>query len=145
MAKPTTTTTKKTMATKSAPKNGATPAPAENVAPVPAPQAPPPPSPVPALEARPRRAIKAAKAPAPAKAAAPRVITPKAVPAKRTTTVQKRTTRSKSPGKKPSYTLDDVALRAYFIAQDRHAKGIPGSPETDWLEAERQLRVEIGL
>ena len=140
MAKPTTTTTKKTMATKSVPKNGATPAPAENVAPVTAPQAPPSPSPspVPALEAKPRRAIKAAKAPAPARAAKPRAVAPKAVASKRTTTPKSKT-------KKPSYTLDDVALRAYFIAQDRHANGIPGSPETDWLEAERQLRAEIGL
>jgi hypothetical protein len=59
--------------------------------------------------------------------------------------VQKRATRSKSPTKKSSYTLDDVALRAYFIAQDRNAKGIHGSPESDWLEAERQLRAESGL
>lgn len=36
-----------------------------------------------------------------------------------------------------------IALRAYYIAQTRVRKGLPGSPADDWLEAERQLTVEI--
>lgn len=37
---------------------------------------------------------------------------------------------------------DEIALRAYYIAEERQKKGLPGSHEGDWLEAERQLRVE---
>lgn len=37
---------------------------------------------------------------------------------------------------------DEIALRAYFIAQSRHQHGIPGDPGQDWVEAERQLREE---
>ncbi len=37
------------------------------------------------------------------------------------------------------YTLDDVALRAYYIGEKRQQLGQPGSPEADWVEAERQL------
>jgi hypothetical protein len=44
--------------------------------------------------------------------------------------------------KKKGFTNDDVALRAYFIAQRRHAEGRHGNPESDWLEAEAELRVE---
>ena len=39
---------------------------------------------------------------------------------------------------KPSY--DEIALRAYFIALNRHANGEPGDPLKDWIEAEKQLR-----
>jgi len=38
---------------------------------------------------------------------------------------------------KPCY--DTIALKAYFIALDRHARGEPGDPLKDWSEAERQL------
>ena len=38
---------------------------------------------------------------------------------------------------KPSY--DEIALRAYFIALNRHAAGEPDDPIRDWVEAERQL------
>ncbi len=38
---------------------------------------------------------------------------------------------------KPSY--DAIALKAYFIALNRHARGEPSDPLKDWLEAERQL------
>jgi len=43
---------------------------------------------------------------------------------------------------KPAYTRDDVALRAYFIAEKRHAHGLHGNEHLDWLEAERQLAAE---
>lgn len=37
---------------------------------------------------------------------------------------------------------DDIALRAYFIAERRHKMGWPGDSSSDWIEAERQLRQE---
>jgi hypothetical protein len=40
-----------------------------------------------------------------------------------------------------SVTAEDVAVRAYFIGERRRSLGLPGDPESDWLEAERQLRV----
>jgi hypothetical protein len=39
-----------------------------------------------------------------------------------------------------SATKADIALSAYYIGERRRAAGLPGSPESDWLEAERQLR-----
>ena len=44
--------------------------------------------------------------------------------------------------KAPAFTTDDVALRAYFIAEKRRHLGQPGSEHGDWLEAERQLLAE---
>ena len=40
------------------------------------------------------------------------------------------------------FTQDDVALRAYFIAEKRQKLGLHGDAHSDWLEAERQLRAE---
>ena len=40
------------------------------------------------------------------------------------------------------FTAEDIALRAYFIAEKRQQIGQHGTPESDWLEAERQLRTE---
>jgi hypothetical protein len=67
------------------------------------------------------------------------------VPGAKRTTARKTTAKSRSAAVQSSFTSEDVALRAYFIAQCRHAEGAPGTPEGDWLEAERQLRVEYGL
>ncbi len=45
--------------------------------------------------------------------------------------------------KKPvSISDEDIALRAYFIAERRHKMGWPGDSTSDWVEAERQLRTE---
>ncbi len=45
--------------------------------------------------------------------------------------------------KKPvSISNEDIALRAYFIAERRHKMGWPGDSTSDWVEAERQLRAE---
>jgi hypothetical protein len=49
---------------------------------------------------------------------------------------------SKTAPKKPAYTPDDVALRAYFISEKRRAHGLPGDEHHDWIEAERQLLAE---
>jgi hypothetical protein len=56
-----------------------------------------------------------------------------------------RPPRSPASADKRGFTQDDVALRAYFIAQRRHAEGRHGNPESDWLEAERELRAELGM
>ena len=48
------------------------------------------------------------------------------------------------PAKAPGFTTDDVALRAYFIAEKRRLHGLPGDESHDWLEAERQLLAESG-
>lgn len=35
--------------------------------------------------------------------------------------------------------LEDISLRAYFIAEKRQQLGLPGDSLGDWIEAERQL------
>lgn len=42
----------------------------------------------------------------------------------------------------PVISLDDISLRAYFIAERRQAMGWPGDSTSDWVEAERQLKAE---
>lgn len=37
---------------------------------------------------------------------------------------------------------DEIALRAYYIAERRQKMGWPGNSASDWLEAEAQLREE---
>lgn len=70
--------------------------------------------------------------------------------------VRKKRTPGKSSAKLPaSFSLepkaplvetvihhDDIALRAYFIAERRHQMGWPGDSATDWADAESQLRAE---
>ena len=41
-----------------------------------------------------------------------------------------------------SFTTEEIALRAYFIAERRDAMGWPGDSTSDWIEAERQLKAE---
>jgi len=51
-----------------------------------------------------------------------------------------------APGKKAAAPIvisgDDIALRAYYIAERRQRMGWPGDSTNDWVEAERQLRAE---
>ena len=44
--------------------------------------------------------------------------------------------------KKPAFTDDDVALRAYYLGEKRQQLGLPGDSHSDWVEAERQLKAE---
>jgi len=39
-------------------------------------------------------------------------------------------------------TVEEISLRAYYIAEDRRRKGIPGDEHSDWVEAERQIHRE---
>lgn len=48
----------------------------------------------------------------------------------------------KTAVKKPAFTTDDIALRAYFISEKRRKLGLPGDPHQDWIEAERELTAE---
>jgi hypothetical protein len=79
-----------------------------------------------------------------------------ATPDKPKATSRKKRTPGKSSTKLPaSFTLepktpievpvihhDDIALRAYFIAERRQQMGWPGDSATDWADAEAQLRTE---
>lgn len=42
-----------------------------------------------------------------------------------------------------SVSIEDISVRAYFIAENRRALGLSGDSQSDWLEAERQLRAEM--
>ena len=90
-------------------------------------------TPLPAIVEKPAPKAKRVRKPALPKAG-------KAAAVKRTTTATKTSKKSKSAAMKPGYANEDIALRAYFIAQKRQQLGQFGSPESDWLEAERQLR-----
>ncbi len=85
------------------------------------------------------------------KTAAPAKRAVKSAPAKPPAAVKKATNGTKPAkaavapkraAKAPGYTNDDVALRAYFIAEKRRHLGQPGDERHDWLEAERQLLAE---
>jgi len=120
MGKPTTTTTKKTTA-----KRVVKPAATSNGKPREVPATPAP-------------KAKRVRKPAPLKAA-------KSSAPKRSTTATKTSRKSRSASSKPAYSMDDIALRAYFIAQKRQQLGQFGTPESDWLEAERQLREGLSV
>jgi|SRR5215472_1531772 len=49
--------------------------------------------------------------------------------------------RSKKNPKEP--TVEQIQLRAYFIAQRRKALGLHGDATSDWVQAERELREEV--
>jgi len=48
--------------------------------------------------------------------------------------------RSEVVGLIGSVTSEDIALKAYYLAERRRHLGLPGDPESDWLQAERELR-----
>ena len=52
--------------------------------------------------------------------------------------------RADTETKEPVVELssDDIALRAYYIAERRNRLNLPGDETGDWVEAERQLRRE---
>ena len=55
-----------------------------------------------------------------------------------------RTVAPATPGVPPGIQLapEIVAVRAYFISEQRKAEGRQGDSMSDWLEAERQLLAE---
>lgn len=86
--------------------------------------------------------------PAPATVAKPKRVAAKPAAVKKPA-MTKKPTAAKTPRQRKKsavavgFTADDVALRAYFIAEKRLQTGDPGTPEGDWLEAERQLIAEL--
>ena len=78
--------------------------------------------------AKPKAAKTASKAPKPA------------APAKVKTAAVTKVGSSKA-----KITSADIALRAYFIAENRHKHGIHGDSTHDWIEAERQLKAEASV
>src|SRR5256714_14984588 len=67
--------------------------------------------------------------------------------AKKARSPRKKASTPKTPvAKKGKSPVSDEAIRvrAYFIAQQRERVGIPGDANSDWVEAWRQLLVELG-
>ena len=64
---------------------------------------------------------------------------------------RKKAAAKSASGKKPRAkkakrpSNEDIALRAYFIAERRQKLGWFGDETQDWVEAERQLLKEAGL
>ncbi len=67
-----------------------------------------------------------------------------AAPAKQTKPAPPKAQRATKPKavKGAGVTAEDIALRAYFIAEKRRHNGLHGDEHHDWIEAERQLRAE---
>ncbi len=67
-------------------------------------------------------------------------------PAKKTPPAIRKMTAARPatpvPAKALGFTTDDIALRAYFIAEKRRHHRQPGDEQQDWIEAERQLLAE---
>ena len=86
----------------------------------------------------------AKKAPAAKKKNAPR--RPAAVRARATAATPVRVMTRRTAGRSEvigvigSVTTEDIALKAYYLAERRRHLGVPGDPEADWLQAERELR-----
>lgn len=78
------------------------------------------------------------KKPAPKRPVAARTKAVTATPARVMT--RKRGGKTEITAVIGSVTSEDIATRAYFIGERRRHLGLPGDPQSDWLEAERQLR-----
>lgn len=73
----------------------------------------------------------------PAKAAK---VTAKKTPAKKA--AAPKPVKAVAPEPEIVISIEDISLRAYFIAERRQAMGWPGDSTSDWVEAERQLKAE---
>ncbi len=93
-------------------------------------------TPKPAVTPAPATKPAAAKSPVAKKPAA------KKTAAKSPAAKAKKIAIKKEIAEKVTFTQDDLALRAYFIAEKRQKAGLPGDPHHDWIEAERQLIAE---
>lgn len=85
-----------------------------------------------------KKAPTAKKKSAPRKPAAARERASAATPARIMT--RRTAGRSEVIGLIGSVTTEDIALKAYYLAERRRNLGLPGDAQSDWLEAERQLR-----
>src|SRR4051812_40056735 len=107
------------------------------------------PSAAPAAPAKPAAAP--ANAAAPVKPAAIAALAKTAKPARKPAAAKKKKPVAAPKAKAAAprlaklaapYTRDDIALRAYFIAEKRQTHGLHGDEHQDWIEAERQLAAE---
>jgi hypothetical protein len=88
----------------------------------------------------PATAKPAARAAKPAKTApAPAAVKPATKPIKLTSSRRK----APEPAVPRVVTHEEIAVRAYLIAEHRQNHGIWGEPHLDWIEAERQLKAEL--
>jgi hypothetical protein len=76
------------------------------------------------------------------------VIEPEVKPAAKPVKAAKKSVAAK-PVKAPKpaaveivISVEEISLRAYYIAERRQAMGWPGDSSHDWIEAERQLKAE---
>lgn len=77
----------------------------------------------------------------------------KRTPKAKTSVKAEKSEKPKAPRKAPApkrkaaaapiLAIEAIQLRAYFLAEDRSKNGQHGSPEQDWIEAERQLLAEL--
>jgi hypothetical protein len=55
-----------------------------------------------------------------------------------------RKSKAVKNGKQRAEISDDaIRLRAYFLGEMRIRQSLPGDPQSDWLEARRQLLAEL--
>ena len=94
-----------------------------------------------ALPIEPEAAAKPAAASKPV-AAAKRAVKAAPVKTKAAPKARAKAAPRTAKPKAAAYTRDDVALRAYFIAEKRVYLNLPGDEHQDWVEAERQLAAE---
>ena len=93
---------------------------------------------------------KAAKAAKPAKQPAAKAAVKAAPTVTRKATTTKKAASTTSKASKPktgaspsdSISTNDIALRAYYIAERRRSMGWGGDEHSDWIEAESQLKAE---
>jgi len=93
---------------------------------------------------------KSKKSPQRAGNAAPSATPPieKATPRPRKRAATRKPSRARQTAKvisteaTPVIAQEQIQLRAYFISERRRNMGWPGDKNTDWVEAERQLRAE---
>ncbi len=75
-------------------------------------------------------------------AASPPEINGDRTPAKSEPAKKIKTVRKAAVTRTVLISTEDIALRAYFIAENRQRNGLHGDSQSDWLEAERQLKKE---
>lgn len=93
----------------------------------------------PAKAAKKKTAVKkASKKASPARPAAARTRAVTATPAR--VLSRQRDGKNEITAVIGSVTTEEISVRAYYIGERRRSLGLPGDSESDWLEAERQLR-----
>lgn len=73
---------------------------------------------------------------------APAEAAPLEAPKEKSSSEKTKAPAPKKTGKKAAISNEDIALRAYFIAERREKMGWLGDSTGDWVEAERQLKAE---